>query len=147
MKSKFIAISTLFLGISLSASAQVVVKDAWARATVAQQKSTGIFLQIESKKDAKLIKAKTDIAEMTEIHEMSMDNNVMKMREVESVTLPAGKLVELKPGGFHIMLMQLKNQVKVGDEIALTLTIETADKKQETIEVKAKARSMSMKAH
>lgn len=147
MKNKFIAISALFLGISLSASAQVIVKDAWARATVAQQKSTGIFLQIESKKDAKLIKAKTDVAEMTEIHEMSMDNNVMKMREVESIALPAGKLVELKPGGFHIMLMQLKNQVKVGDEIALTLTIETADKKQETIEVKAKARAMTMKAH
>jgi copper(I)-binding protein len=147
MKNKFIAISAIFLGINLSASAQVVVKDAWARATVAQQKSTGIFLQIESKKDAKLINVKTDIAEISEIHEMSMDNNVMKMREVESVILPAGKLVELKPGGFHIMLMQLKNQVKVGDEIALTLTIETADKKQETIEVKAKARALTMKSH
>lgn len=140
MKKTIIALSSVLL--SMQAYAQVNVKDVWARATVAQQQSTGIFLQIQSPKEAKLVGVSAKIG-MAEIHEMSMDNNVMKMREVESIVLPAGKTVELKPGGYHIMLMQLKQQVKEGDEIDLTLTVETADKKRETIEVKAKARAMN----
>lgn len=140
MKKTIIALSSVLL--SMQAYAQVSVKDVWARATVVQQQSTGIFLQIQSTKEAKLVGVSTKIG-MAEIHEMSMDNNVMKMREVESIALPAGKTVELKPGGYHIMVMQLKQLVKEGDEIDLTLTLETADKKRETIEVKAKARAMN----
>jgi copper(I)-binding protein len=125
-------------------SAQVAVSDAWVRATVAQQKSTGAFFQIKSMKKAKLISVSTPHAAMAEIHEMSMDNNVMKMREMDVLELPAGKQVELKPGGFHIMLMGLKKQAKVGDEVTLSLTVEDLDKKRQVLEVKAKVRAINM---
>jgi copper(I)-binding protein len=72
-----------------------------------------------------------------EIHEMAMDGNVMKMRAIPGLELPAGKTVELKPGGYHVMLMDLKKELKAGDTVPLTLVVEGADKKRETIEVKA----------
>jgi copper(I)-binding protein len=77
---------------------------------------------------------------------MAMDGGVMKMRAVDGLTLPMGKAVELKPGGYHVMLMDLKSQVKEGDAVPLTLVFETKDGKQQTLEVKAPARSMSAPA-
>lgn len=127
----------------MNAQAEVTVKDAWVRAAVQQQKATGAFLQIQSSADARLVEVQTSIASMTEIHEMKMDNNVMRMRELSYLDLPAGKLVELKPGSFHLMLMGVKTQIKSGDVIALTLIVENKDKKREVIEVKAKARALN----
>ena len=125
------------------AAAQITVKEPWVRATVAAQKATGAFMQISSMSDAKLVEAKSPAAGIVEIHEMKMDNNVMKMRAVSEVALPAGKMVELKPGGYHVMLMDLKAQVKEGDTIPLTLVFEGRDKKRETVEVKAAAKSLT----
>ena len=125
------------------AAAQITVKDAWVRATVAQQKATGAFMQISSVADAKLVEAKSPAAGTVEIHEMKMDNNVMKMRAVADVALPAGKTVELKPGGYHVMMMDLKAQVKEGDTVPLTLVFEGKDKKRETVEVKAVVKSLT----
>ena len=125
------------------AAAQITVKDAWVRATVAQQKATGAFMQISSVADAKLVEAKSPAAGTVEIHEMKMDNNVMKMRAVSDVALPAGKTVELKPGGYHVMMMDLKGQVKEGDIVPLTLVFEGRDKKRESVEVKAVAKSLT----
>ncbi|MDP3785518.1 MAG: copper chaperone PCu(A)C, partial [Undibacterium sp.] len=113
------------------------------RATVAQQKATGAFMKIQSKQDAKLVSVNTASAEMAEIHEMSMEDQMMKMQQVESIDLPAGKWVELKPGSFHVMLMGLKAQAKENDEISLSLTVETKNKKREIIEVKAKVRALN----
>ncbi len=129
--------------IAVNAQAEVTVKDAWVRATVPQQKATGAFLQIQSSTDARLVEVQTSVAGMAEIHEMKMENNVMRMRELAHLDLPAGKLVELKPGSFHLMLMELKAQIKPGDVIALTLIVENKDKKREVIEVKAKARALN----
>ncbi len=128
---------------STSAFAQVAVKDAWVRATVPQQTATGAFMQLTAPADSKLIEAKSSIAGIVEIHEMKMENNVMKMRAVEGVVLPAGKAVELKPGGYHVMLMDLKGQVKADDRVPLTLVFEGRDKKRETVEIKAAARSLT----
>ena len=129
--------------LSAPAAAQITVKDAWVRATVAQQKATGAFMQISSVADAKLVEAKSPAAGTVEIHEMKMDNNVMKMRAVADVALPAGKTVELKPGGYHVMMMDLKAQVKEGDTVPLTLVFEGKDKKRETVEVKAVVKSLT----
>lgn len=128
---------------AISSRAEVSVKDAWVRATVPQQKATGAFLQIQSSTDVRLVEVQTMAAGIAEIHEMKMDNNVMKMRSLEYLDLPAGKLVEFKPGSFHLMLMDLKAQIKPGDAITLTLIVESKDKKRETIEVKAKARALN----
>lgn len=129
---------------ALAAQAQISVKDAWVRATVAQQKSTGAFMQLSSAKAVKLVGVSSPVAGVAEVHEMKMDGGVMKMRPVEALDLPAGQAVELKPGSFHLMLMELKAPIKDGDTVPLSLVFEGADKKRETVEVKASVRGMGM---
>jgi copper(I)-binding protein len=131
---------------ALSSTAQVTVSEPWVRATVPQQKATGAFMKLQSAQDAKLISAKSAVAGVVEVHEMAMDAGVMKMRAVDGLALPMGKAVDLKPGGYHVMLMDLKSQLKDGDAVPLTLTFETKDGKRQTMEVKATARNMSAPA-
>ena len=133
--------------LAISAQAQVTVSDAWVRATVAQQKATGAFMQIKSVKDARLLEVRSPVAGVVEIHKMEMADNVMKMRAIDTLDLPAGKVVELKPGSYHIMLLDLKAQVKDGDVVPVTLVVEGKDKKRETIEIKATAKSLNQTAH
>ena len=87
--------------------------------------------------------AQSPVAGVTEVHEMAMDNGVMKMRPIPFLALPAGKAVELKPGGYHVMLMDLKGQVKDGDMVPVILVVEGKDGKRQNIEVKAPARLMN----
>lgn len=126
--------------VSFAAQAQVKVDDPWVRATVAPQKATGAFMQLTSPKAAKVVAASSPVAAMVEIHEMKMDDGVMKMRAVDALPLPAGQAVALKPGGYHVMLMGLKGQIKAGDAVPLTLTVEGEDGKRMALEVKALAR-------
>ena len=144
---KKIITTTLFaMCLSSVAQAQVTVKDAWVRATVPQQKVTGAFMQITSAKEARLIGVRSTAAATVELHEMKMEGDVMKMRAINALDLPAGKTVELKPGGYHIMLIDLKTQVKEGDIIPLMLVIEGKDKKRETILLNASAKSLNQAA-
>ena len=131
------------LAFTQGAHAQVTVTDAWVRATVAQQKGTGAFMRILSAKDAKLVEVKSPVAKIAEVHEMSMVDNVMRMRPISSLALPAGKVVELKPNGYHVMLMGLNGQIKDGDLIPITLTIEGADAKREVVDIKVPARPLN----
>lgn len=126
--------------VSVAAQAQVKVDDPWVRATVAPQKATGAFMQLTSPNAAKVVAASSPVAAMVEIHEMKMDDGVMKMRAVDALPLPAGQAVALKPGGYHVMLMGLKSQIKAGDAVPLTLTVEGEDGKRMALEVKALAR-------
>lgn len=123
--------------------AQVTVKDPWVRATVSAQKATGAFMQITSAQDARLVEAKSPVAGVVEVHEMVMEKDVMKMRAVKGLDLPAGKTVELKPGGYHVMLMDLKEQMKEGATVPVTLVIEGKDKKRSTVEVKAAVKPLT----
>ena len=125
------------------APANVEVKDAWVRATVAQQKSTGAFMQLTAKSDARVIEARSPIAGVTQIHEMAMEKDVMRMREIKDLALPAGKTVELKPGSYHVMLLDLKGQVKAGDVVPVTLVLEGKDGQRSTLDIKATARPLS----
>ena len=126
--------------------AQVTVKDPWVRATVSAQKATGAFMQITSVQDVRLIEASSPAAGVVEVHEMVMEKDVMKMRAVKGLDLPAGKTVELKPGGYHVMLMDLKEQMKEGTTVPVTLVIEGKDKKRSTVEVKAPVRPLTTPA-
>jgi periplasmic copper chaperone A len=128
--------------LSLAALAQTTVTEPWIRGTVAQQKATGMFASITSKSGGRLVSASSPAAGVVEIHEMAMDGNVMKMRAVPGLDLPAGKSVELKPGGYHVMLMDLKQQMKDGDTVPVTLVVEGKDGKKETLEIKAKVRPL-----
>ncbi|MDO9599937.1 MAG: copper chaperone PCu(A)C [Azoarcus sp.] len=142
MKMKIVA--SLFATLVSSATlAQVAVTDPWVRATVPQQKATGAFMQITAPADARLVEARSPVANIVEIHEMVMDKDVMKMRAISGIDLPAGKAVELKPGGYHVMLIDLNAQVKEGDVVPLTVVIEGKDGKRESIELKAAARPLN----
>ncbi len=136
----------LVAALSTSAFAQVTVRDPWVRATVPQQKATGAFMQISAPAESRLVEARSSVAGVVEIHEMTMESNVMKMRAVPGIELPAGKPVDLKPGGYHVMLMDLKQQLKEGETVPITLVVEGKDKKRETIEVKAPVRQLNTAA-
>ncbi|MDP2822104.1 MAG: copper chaperone PCu(A)C [Sulfuritalea sp.] len=140
-----VALSTLVsAAFVLSAHAQVTVKDPWVRATVPAMKATGAFLQITSAQDARLVEARSPVAGVVEIHEMKMEKDVMKMRALPNgLDLPAGKAVELKPGGYHVMLMALKQQMKEGDTVPMTLVVEGKDKQRSNIEIKATVRPLA----
>jgi copper(I)-binding protein len=133
-------IGLLFL-VASGAFAQTSVKDPWVRGTVPQQMATGMFAQITSAKGGRLVAVSSPVAGVAEVHAMAMEGSVMKMHALaDGLELPAGKAVELKPGGYHIMLMDLKQTLKVGDAVPVTLVIEGADKKRETVELKATVR-------
>ncbi len=144
---KRFAFTLAALALATAAHAQVSVKDAWVRATVPQQKATGAFMQLTAAQDARLVSAKSPVAGIVEIHEMAMVDNIMKMRALPAgLELPAGKAVDLKPGGYHVMLMDLKGQVKEGDIVPVTLVVEGKDGKKETLEIKATARPLNSAA-
>ncbi|MCZ2290398.1 MAG: copper chaperone PCu(A)C [Burkholderiales bacterium] len=140
--------TALVLALSIgSALSQTTIDDAWVRATVPQQKATGMFAHITSTQGGRLVAAASPVAAVVEIHEMAMDGNVMRMRALAAgLELPAGKTVKLKPGGYHVMLMDLKAQVKAGDTVPVTLVVEDKDGKRETLEVKATARALGAAA-
>jgi periplasmic copper chaperone A len=127
---------------AFGAQAQTTITDPWVRGTVATQKATGLFVQLTSAQGGKLVAGSSPVAGRVEIHEMAVVDGVMRMREISSLELPAGKAVELKPGGYHLMLMDLKQPMKAGDMVPVTLVIEGADKKRETLEVKASVRPL-----
>jgi len=124
-----------------AASAQVAVTDPWVRATVPQQKVTGAFMTLTASEPLRLVEARSALAGNVEVHEMSMEAGVMKMRAVPGVDLPAGKAVAFKPSGYHVMLFDLKKQIKAGETVPLTLVVEGKDGKRREVEVKARARS------
>ena len=127
--------------------AQNSVTEAWIRGTVPQQKATGLFASITSAKGARLVAGSTPVAGIVEIHEMAMDGNVMKMRALPNgLDLPAGKAVALKPGGYHVMLMDLKQALKAGDTVPVTLVFEGADKKRESVEIQVPVKALSAPA-
>lgn len=128
---KQLAIASL-LAISATAWAQTSVKveDAWVRGTVAMQKATGAFMRLTPSANARLVAAQSPVAGVVEIHEMAMEGDVMKMRAMPGLDLPAGRTVELKPGGYHVMLLDLKQPLKAGEQVPLTLTFEDAAKQR-----------------
>ncbi len=141
MKLKAIVFTALGVIAAQTAWAgQVTVTNAWVRATVPGQEVAGAFMDIQSDANARLILARSTVTPRVEVHEMKMDGDVMRMREVKAVELPKGVKVSLKPGGYHIMLMNLKKPIAAGDKIPLTLVIETQGK-YENILVEAVAKS------
>jgi len=131
------------IGAAAPASAQVVeVKDPWARATAPGQKAGGVFMQLKSPGGGALVAAESPAASIVEIHEMAMEGNVMRMRAITRLDLPAGQTVELKPGGYHVMLIDLKAPLKKGDMVPVKLKVQGKDGKPAEIEVKAEVRDM-----
>lgn len=129
----FVAALALVAG---SAWAQVSVTAPWVRATVPAQKSTGVYLHLVSPTATRLVGVSSPVATSAELHQMEMKGEIMKMRQVDGIELPAGKAVDMASGTYHIMLVGLKRQLNDGDAVPLTLMVQGKDKKRETITLK-----------
>ena len=148
MKAVHVMLTSVLRALSATTAfaGDIEIKAPWVRGTVAGQTATGAFMEITSKSGASLVGAASPVAGVTEVHEMKMDGGVMKMRAVARLDLPAGKPVILGPGGYHVMLMNLKQMIKTGDSVPLTLQFEGKDRKVEMIEVVAEVRDLTSKA-
>lgn len=122
--------------------AEVTITDAWVRATVPAQTSTGAYMRIKSTEAAKIVAARSPAAKVVEIHEMSMSGSTMEMRAVTALTLPANKVVELKSGGYHLMLMELARPLAKGETVPITFTVEGRGGKRTTVEAQALVRPL-----
>lgn len=129
-----------------TSNAPVKVEDAWVRATVPNQHATGVFMRLTSPEAGRLIAVESDAAKHVEVHEMAMQDDVMKMRQVPAIALPAGQPVDLKPGGYHVMLIDLARQITPGDHIDVTLIVEDAKQQQHRVPVSVEARALNAKA-
>lgn len=136
--SKAALLFSLVLG-SMAAMAQtaaVQVDGAWARATVQGQRGTGAFMSLTAKDATRLVGVSSPVAGVAEVHEMKLEGDVMKMRALPSLDLPAGKKVELKPGGYHVMLMDLKAPLAKDSTIPVTLLFKDAKGVESKLELK-----------
>ena len=118
------------------AAQEVEIRDAWVRASVPGQKASGAFMTLTARDGAKLVGVSSPVAGITEVHEMKMEGDIMKMRAVAALDLPPGKAVELKPGGYHVMLMDLKAPLPKDSTVALTLVFKDAKGAQRKMELK-----------
>jgi copper(I)-binding protein len=125
------------------AGAEVTVTEAWVGPTMPRLNAAGVYMKLTGTKDVLLVSAASPAAGIVEIHEMTMGGGVMVMRSIDEVPIPAGTTVELKPGGFHVMLMELRKPLAKGDKVPVTLIFRGADGKKSTLEVKAEVRAMA----
>ena len=137
-------ITALCLLAGATAHAQVDVADAWARATGKGQQATGVFMNLTAKKATRLVGVKSELTPVAQVHEMKMDKDVMKMQAVTALDLPAGQTVSLKPGSYHVMLMDLKAPVAEGSHVVVTLMFEDAAGVKTQQEVHAVAKKAPM---
>ncbi|QWD97963.1 copper chaperone PCu(A)C [Polynucleobacter sp. MG-5-Ahmo-C2] len=156
MKSKLFVVMCAAMGIALSGniSAQNVsqtvrtsaikIENAYTRATMPGQQVAGGFMKIENKGNStdQLLSANSPIAGEVQLHEMAMEGNVMKMRQVKDIAVPAGGAVELKPGGLHLMFMNIKAPLSAGETVPVKLKFAKAGE----VEVKMPVNAMGQNA-
>ena len=140
-----LAASVSVLASAQTPNANVEVKDAWVRSTVVGQMGTGAFMKITAKVGTQLVGVSSPVAGVGEVHEMKMEGDVMKMRALPQLDLPAGKAVELKPGGYHVMLMDLKQPLMKDTKVPLTLTFKDAKGVESKLELSVPVSSLAPK--
>ena len=136
-KSVIAALAVATFGVA--SAADLMVTDPWVRGTVPAQKATGAFMSLSSKQGVRIIAASSPAAGATEIHSMVMEDGVMKMRPLPSLEVPAGAKVDLKPGGYHIMLLDLPDALEIGETFELELTLESGATHTVSVEVRESA--------
>jgi copper(I)-binding protein len=124
----------------------VNVIDPWIRATVPAQKATGAFMQLKAAKATRLVAASSLAAGRVEIHQMEMQGQTMRMHAVDGIDLPAGQAVNLASGGYHIMLLDLKRQLKEGEQVPLTLTVQGAGGKRDSVNLTVPVKPLAYSA-
>ncbi len=128
---------------TVPAATTVTVSNAWVRGTVPGQTASGAYMQITAATDATLTRVTTPIAKVAQVHNMQIDAGVMKMTAVPRLPLPAGQQVELRPGGYHVMLMGLSGPLVAGTQVPLTLTVTDRAGHEQQVEVSAVVRPLT----
>lgn len=118
------------------------IEGAWVRSAVAGQQGTGAFMRMTAPQATHLIRVTTPVAGTAEVHEMQMHGDVMRMRAVAQLELPAGRTIELKPGGYHLMLMDLKQPLKPGSTVPLSLVFRDAAGSERKLELQVPVATM-----
>jgi copper(I)-binding protein len=124
-----------------TAYAQVTVNDAWVRATRPAQKVGAAYMTLQSPQDATLVKVESPAAGTVEIHSMTMNDGVMKMRRLEELPLSAGESVKLAPGGFHLMLFDLAKPMQAGETVQFTLHFKDSAGNTSAVQTQAPVRA------
>ena len=142
--ARFCWLGALCIGLLASGAASgadlVEVHDPWARATVPGQTSGAVYMELVARENLRLIAIRTAAAESAEVHQMKMEQGMMRMRALPYLDLPAGKPVQLEPGGYHIMLFDLKRSLVAGQTLKLELTLEDGAKRRHRMQVEAAVR-------
>ncbi|PTV61225.1 MULTISPECIES: copper chaperone PCu(A)C [Pseudomonas] len=125
------------------AQVEVKVEDPWVRATVPSQPATGAFMRLTASEDVKLVRVSSPVAAKTELHEMTMKDGVMTMKPLPSLQLPANQPVTLDTHGYHIMLINPKEQIKEGATVSLTLTVVDDAGNETSVKVDAPVRPLA----
>jgi hypothetical protein len=131
------------LSVSQALAGEVAVSAAWARATAPGQDAAAVSMHITSQKDASIVAVSSSASNSAEIHSMVHEGGMMKMRALESLPLKAKQEVSLGNDGNHLMLIGLKNPLKAGDSVELTVTVQFADKRKENVAVKAEVKPLT----
>lgn len=129
-----------FLAGAVQAADLVRISEPWAKATVPGQKVGGVYMNIVAGENLRLIEVKSPAAEVAEVHQMKMEQGMMRMRAVPFLDLPAGKTVKLEPGGYHVMLFDIKQSLVAGQRLKLELTVEDASRRKHRVVVEAEIR-------
>ena len=127
------------LVISTSALADVSVSHAWVRSTAPGQPVGAAYMQLVSDSDTVLVSASSPVAKTVEMHEMSMNGDVMKMRQLKQIELKAGQKVTLEPGSSHLMLIDVKHQIKPDEIVPIQLEFKDKSGKSKSVDLKVKA--------
>jgi periplasmic copper chaperone A len=129
----------LLASAALAQPSQLEVNDAWARATPGKAENGAAYMTIASPTGDRLVSVSTPVAKQAELHTMSMEGAIMKMRPVGGLDIPAGQPVALKPGGEHVMLMGLNQPLHAGESFPLTLNFQKAGSRTVTVSVEKAA--------
>ena len=124
-----------------AAADPVKIGQPWVRATVPGQSVAGAYMELTSNAPAALIAASSPVARKTEPHAMTLDAGVMKMRAVQRIELPANETVSLKPGGYHLMLVDIKRELKAGERVPLTLIVQDRNGVRTALRIDAEVRA------
>jgi len=140
--AKVALITGLFVAASVS-FADVVVSGAWVRGTVKGQTGTGAFMTLKSTEPTQLLQVSSPIAKMAQVHQMTLDKGMMKMRPVKALDVPANTAIMLKPGSYHVMLMGLTRPLTKGEHVPLQLTFVTKDGTKASVNVDAEVHDLA----
>lgn len=145
-KYKLVMMATM-LAVCSAVYADFTATGAWVRGVVKGQTTTGAFMTLKSTEDAVLTSASSPVAKQVEVHEMKMQGDMMMMRPIAELAVPANKPVELRPGGYHVMLIGLTKPIATGDKVPVTLNFQSKNGKKGSIDVQAEVRELTATPH